>query len=140
MIAYFDTSAVVPLFVGEVGSSLAKSLWESADRVVSARLVYPETRAALARAQRAGRITTRQLRAIALELEVFYGHLHLVDLDDDLAHRAGDLAETHGLRGGGAVHLAAAAGLQDLDLVVVAGDAALLGAASAEGMTIATVV
>lgn len=42
MIAYFDTSAVVPLRVAEAGSARAATLWDGADRAVSTRLVYPE--------------------------------------------------------------------------------------------------
>jgi predicted nucleic acid-binding protein len=63
----------------------------------------------------------------------------LVEVDDPLARRAGQLAEAHGLRGYDAVHLAAADRVRDPDLVVVAGDEALLSAATAEGMTIAAV-
>jgi predicted nucleic acid-binding protein len=73
-----------------------------------------------------------QLDARGVELDV-------VEVDDGLARRAGDLAETHGLRGYDAVHLAAADRLRDRDLVVVAGDRALLTAAATEGMAIAAV-
>src|SRR5207244_7507343 len=62
VIAYFDTSAVVPLLVAERGSALVASLWDGADRAVSGRVAYPEARAALAQAHRLGRLTARQLR------------------------------------------------------------------------------
>ena len=52
----------MPLLIAEPGSARAASLWDNADRAVSVRLLYPETRAALAQAQRLGRITTRHLR------------------------------------------------------------------------------
>ena len=134
MIAYFDTSAVVPLVVAEAGSARAATLWDGADRAVSVRLVYPEGRAALAQAQRLGRLTVRQLRAAVREFEARYLELDLVELDDVLARRAGHLAELYGLRGYDAVHLAAADRVRDPDLVVVAGDRELLTAAAAEGM------
>jgi predicted nucleic acid-binding protein len=134
VIAYFDTSAVVPLVVAEAGSARAATLWDGADRAVSVRLVYPEGRAALAQAQRLGRLTVRQLRAAVREFEARYLELDLVELDDVLARRAGHLAELHGLRGYDAVHLAAADRVRDPDLVVVAGDRALLTAAAAEGI------
>ncbi|MCA1703791.1 MAG: type II toxin-antitoxin system VapC family toxin [Actinobacteria bacterium] len=134
MIAYFDTSAVLPLAVAEAGSARAATLWDGADRAVSVRLVYPEGRAALAQAQRLGRLTVRQLRAAVREFEARYQELDLVELDDVLARRAGHLAELHGLRGYDAVHLAAADRVRDLDLVVVAWDRALLTAAAAEGI------
>ncbi len=139
MIAYFDTSAVVPLLVAEAGSARAATLWDEADRVVSTRLVYPEGRAALAQAQRLGRLTVRQLRAAVLELEARYQELDLVEFDDVLARRAGHLAELHGLRGYDAVHLAAADRVRDPDLVVVAGDRPLLTAAAAEGLATSSV-
>lgn len=139
MIAYFDTSAVVPLLVAEAGSARAATLWDEADRVVGTRLVYPEGRAALAQARRLGRLTARQLRAAVLELEARYQELDLVELDDVLARRAGHLAELHGLRGYDAVHLAAADRVRDPDLVVVAGDRPLLTAATAEGMATSSV-
>jgi hypothetical protein len=140
VIAYFDTSALVPLLVVEAGSARAATLWDGADRVVSARLVYPEGRAALAQARRLGRLTARQLRAAVNEFDSRYEQFDLVEVDDALARHAGQLAEAHSLRGYDAVHLAAAHRVRDLDLVVVAGDQALLAAATADGMSIAAVV
>jgi predicted nucleic acid-binding protein len=137
VIAYFDTSALIPLLVAEVGSATAASLWDGADRVVSVRLLYPEARAALAQARRLGRLTPRQLTEAVTGLDARLGELDLVEIDEQLAFRAGALAEAHGLRGYDAVHLAAASRVRDPSLVVVAGDRALLDAASSEGMAIA---
>jgi predicted nucleic acid-binding protein len=137
VIAYFDTSAVVPLLIAEAGSARAASLWDNADRVVSARLLYPETRAALAQAQRLGRITPRNLRNAVIDFDAMFEEMDLVELDDPLARRAGELAEAHRLRGYEAVHLAAADRIRDPDVVVIAGDSALLEAATIEGMSIA---
>ncbi len=137
MIAYFDTSAVVPLLVAEPGSGRALALWDGADRVVSVRLVYPETRAALAQAHRLGRLTARELRTAVKAFESLHEQLDVVEVDADLARRAGELAEAHLLRAYDAVHLAAAESVRDANLVVVAGDAALLDAGAAEQMTTA---
>ena len=137
MIAYFDTSAVVPLLISEPGSRRAASLWETADRVVSVRLVYPETWAALAQAQRLGRVGTRDLRDAVTELDSLFEEIDLVEVDAPLARLAGELAEIHRLRGYDAVHLAAADRIRDPSVVVVAGDSALLDAATAEGMAVA---
>ncbi|MGH2721782.1 MAG: type II toxin-antitoxin system VapC family toxin [Actinomycetota bacterium] len=139
MIAYFDTSAVVPLLIAEPGSPRAAAVWNGADRVVSVRLVHPETRAALAQARRLGRLTARQLRDAVAGFDALFEELDLVDIGDALARHAGDLAERHGLRGYDAVHLAAAQRVRDSTLVVVAGDGALLDAARSEGMTVAGV-
>jgi uncharacterized protein len=137
VIAYFDTSAVLPLLIAEPGSARAASLWDGADRVVSIRLVYPETRAALVQAERLGRLTSRELRDAVTEFHSLFEEIDLVEVDDALARRAGELAEVRQLRGYDAVHLAAANRVNDPDVVVVAGDGALLDAATAEGMTVA---
>ena len=137
MIAYFDTSAVVPLLIAEPGSARAASLWDSADRIVSIRLVYPETRAALAQAERLGRLTARQLRDAVTGFDSLFEEIDIVEVDDALARRAGELAGVRQLRGYDAVHLAAADRVRDPNVVVIAGDGALLDAATAEGMAVA---
>jgi predicted nucleic acid-binding protein len=137
VIAYFDTSAVVPLLIDEPGSARATSLWDGADRVVSVRLLYPETRAALAQAERLGRLTARQLRGAVTEFDSLFEVIDLVEVDHVLAVRAGELAEARRLRGYDAVHLAAAERVRDPDVVVIAGDGVLLDAAADEGMAVA---
>jgi uncharacterized protein len=137
VIAYFDTSAVVPLLIAEPGSARAASLWDGADRVVSVRLIYPETRAALAQAGRLGRLTARQLHDAVTEFDSLFEEIDLVEVDDALARRAGELAEVRQLRGYDAVHLAAAERIRDPNVVVIAGDGAFLDAAATEGMAVA---
>jgi uncharacterized protein len=137
--AYFDTSALVPLIVAEPGSPVARDLWDSASRVESVCLVYPEARAALSQAGRNGRLTVRQLRSAVRALDDHYLQLDVVEVDEGLARHAGDLAETHDLRGYDAVHLAAAHRLDDAELVVAAGDRVLLAAASQLGLNTVTV-
>jgi uncharacterized protein len=137
VIGYIDTSAVVPLLIAEPGSARAASLWDGADRIVSVRLIYPETRAALAQAERLGRLTARQLRDAVTGFDALFEEIDLIEVDDALARRAGELAEVRQLRGYDAVHLAAADRVHDPSVVVIAGDGALLDAATAEGMTVA---
>jgi predicted nucleic acid-binding protein len=137
VIAYFDTSALVPLLIAEAGSEMAGRLWDSADRVVSVRLVYPEARAALAQAERLGRVSTRDLRRAVSELDSRFEEMDLVEIDDSLAHLAGEKVEDHGLRGYDAVHLAAALRVRDPDVVLVAGDRALATAANSESLAVA---
>jgi predicted nucleic acid-binding protein len=137
VIAYFDTSAVVPLLIAEPGSARAATLWDGADRVVSVRLIYPETRAALAQAERLGRLTARQLRDGVTQFDSLFEEIDLVEVDDALTRRAGELAEVRQLRGYDAIHLAAADRVRDPSVVLVAGDGALLDATAAEGMAVA---
>jgi predicted nucleic acid-binding protein len=139
LIAYFDTSAIVPLVIEEVGTATAGTLWDRAERVVSVRLTRVEARAALAHAGRLGRINAQQHAAAKRDLDVFLDQLDLVEIDDDLIDRAAEHAEEHALRAYDAVHLAAATRVFDADLVIVAGDRALLGAAEELGMTTAVI-
>jgi len=134
VIAYFDTSAVIPLIVEEDGSERAGRLWDAADRVVSVRLVYPQARAALAAARRARRLTESALRRATTDLETVVGQLDIVELSEGLARRAGELAELQGLRGYDAVHLAAAETVADAELVLGARGTELLGAAGRMGL------
>lgn len=135
MIAYFDTSAIVPLIIEEPGSEACASAWDDASRVSSTRLLYVEARAALAQARRTGRATARQVRAAVGELDERYAEFDLIEVDDTLVRGAGELADAHGLRGYDAVHLAAATQIAADDLVLVAGDRILLAAAAAVGIS-----
>lgn len=138
MIAYFDTAAIIPLIIDEVSTGQCTRLWNESSRVVSVRLLYPEARAALARAQRMGRLTRPQLTAAVDELESILTEVDHVEVTDQLAHEAGELAQRHGLRGYDAVHLAAAAAVADGDVVLVTGDADLAVAARAVGIAVST--
>jgi len=136
LIAYFDTSAVVPLLVDEAGSEQAARLWEEAERVATARLLYAEARAALALANRMDRIDNRALRRSVAELERLYQQMDKVETSEAVVRRAGALAETHGLRGYDAVHLASAEALAGAEAVFVAGDRPLCRAATAIGLAV----
>ena len=139
MIAYFDTSAIVPLVVDEATTETCNRLWTESTRVVSVRLLYPEARAALARAGRMGRLTRSQLNAAVLELDSLIEEVDVIELSPDIARSAGELAQQHGLRGYDAVHLAAALAVADDDLVLVTGDVQLAAAAQAAGIAVSVV-
>ncbi|MFV0306544.1 MAG: type II toxin-antitoxin system VapC family toxin [Desertimonas sp.] len=137
MIAYFDTSAVVPLLVQEPTTDHCTRLWDEATRIVSARLAYPEACAALARAVRMGRLTSAQMTAATAELDDVIEQIDFIEITAELAHSAGQLAQQQGLRGYDAVHLAAAVRIADDDVVFVTGDTDLAAAARATGLAIA---
>jgi predicted nucleic acid-binding protein len=139
VIAYFDTSAIVPLVVDEATTAVCNRLWTESTRVVSVRLTYPEARAALARAGRMGRLTRSQLNAAVLELDSLIEEVDVIELSPDLARTAGQLAHEHGLRGYDAVHFAAALAVADDDLVLVTGDLDLAAAAQAAGIAVSVV-
>ena len=136
MIAYFDTSAIIPLIINEPSSDRCNRMWDESSRVVSVRLLYPEARAALAKAERMGRLSATQRAAAVVELETIITQVDHIEVTEPLAHRAGELAQAHGLRGYDAVHLAAASAVADSDVVLVTGDTDLAKAANSIGIAV----
>lgn len=112
-------------------------LWDRADLLVSSQLVYPEARAALAGAARAGRIDESTHESAVATLEDLYAQLRIIAIDEPLARQAGDLAAQHALRGYDAVHLACALQLGGDDILLATWDNALNAAARATGQLIA---
>jgi hypothetical protein len=136
VIAYFDTSALIPLLIEEPTSALCTRLWNDSSRVVSARLLYPEGRAALSRAQRLGRLSSQQLTAAVIEFDSIVAEVDHIELTPALAAYAGQLAQEHALRGYDAVHLASALAVSDTDVIFVTGDGALAAAAGVAGLAV----
>jgi predicted nucleic acid-binding protein len=133
LIAYFDTSAVVPLLVAEPSSGLCRRLWDDADAVVTSRLTYVDA-AALAQALRLVRLERRSHRAAAHIPDRLWDEFDVVDIGDDIMRRAAQLAYSCALRGYDAVHCACAERLGDDDLIVATGDRRLLAACMSLGM------
>ncbi len=126
MLAYFDTSALVPLLVAEPTSGECRRAWDAADTVLATRLAYVEAAAALARAERAG--TRRQVDAALDLLDELWPEVQVLDVDEPLIRTAAGYARQFGLRGYDAVHCAAAELLAGPGTVAVSGDGQLLAA------------
>lgn len=134
MIGYLDTAAFVPLLIEEQTSAACRRFWDDADVVVSSRLLYVETAAALAQAYRMGRMTQGQHRQSRRRLDEMWLEIDIVEADDQVINRAADLAYRLSLRGYDAVHCASAAQLADDMLVAASGDRGLLAAWSQLGL------
>ena len=137
MIVYFNTSAVIPLIIEEPGSPTCERLWNQATRIASVRLLYAEARAALARAQRMGRLSRNGLASSVQLLDELIEAVDSVEVTEHLVRTAGALAEQRGLRGYDAIHLAAAQAIADHDTVFATGDKHLADAAADIGLSIA---
>lgn len=128
MIGYLDTSAFVPLLIGEPTSPACRQFWNTADAVVSTRLLYVEAAAALARADRNGRFVGDEHHRAVEKLDRSIAEVQIIEVDESLARIAGGFAHRFSLRGYDAVHCAAAAQLAEPDLVAASGDQRLLAA------------
>jgi predicted nucleic acid-binding protein len=119
--------------VPEPGSTEAIEAWDDAERVVSSLLLYPEARAAIGRAARAGRLDGRALRMARSALDRLWRDVDRIELTERLARDAGRLAELHALRAYDAIHLASLESVEDRETVLVSTDHTLLHAARAQG-------
>ena len=128
MIAYFDTSAFVPLLLAEPASDACRDLWNAADAVVSTWILYAEAGAAIARAERAGRLDGEESGGALRRLDRRWREVRKIAVTDTLVHAAVGRAMRFGLRGYDAVHCASAEQLADDDLVAASGDRTLLAA------------
>jgi predicted nucleic acid-binding protein len=112
-------------------------LWSTSALRISSQLVYPEARAALAAAERQGRIDRRGLRRAVSDLEQATAAMRLIGVDHALAYQAGSLAERHALRGYDAVHLASALLIDEPELLIATWDRELAAAARDSGRPVA---
>lgn len=139
MIVFWDTSAFLALVISESGSAVAARLWEEADRVVASRLMYVEAAAALAMAQRMGRIKGSTHLSARRAVDRLHQSVDCVEVTPALIYRAAGLAEQLQLRGYDAVHCASAEAVADDDLVVSSGDRDVLRACHRLGLSTAPV-
>lgn len=128
MIGYLDTSAFVPLLVDEPSSQACRRFWDDADAVVSSRMLYVETAAALAQAHRMARLNDDEYASCRRLLDQLWPQIEVAEVDESLILRAAQIAESKALRGYDAVHCASAEQLEDTDLVAASGDKRLLEA------------
>ena len=133
MITYFDTSVLLKLFVDdELGNDAVERLWIESEHIVCAEIGYAEARAALASAHRNGRLHMTALRTSKAQLDDAWQQITVVLVATPVVYAAGDLAESEGLRGYDAVHLAAAIAAQAT--VFATADLRLMEAAQRQGL------
>jgi predicted nucleic acid-binding protein len=135
-LAFWDSSALLKLLFEEPGTDLAVGLWDESAGVVASRLSVPEVSAAIAAAERGGRIDGARARVARAERLRYLAALDVVEVSADLAANAAALAVRHALSGADAVHLATALTLRHDELVVATWDGRLATAAAAEGLSV----
>jgi predicted nucleic acid-binding protein len=137
-LAFWDSSALVKLLVEEPGTDVAVALWDESAGVVASRLSVPEMSAALATAERVGRVDRVNARVARNEWRRYLVALDVIEISADVADHAAGLAAAHPLSGANAVHLATALALRDAELVLATWDRRLATAAAAEGLAVVT--
>ena len=136
MNAYFDTSALVKLYLAEDGSEQAMTLFVAAEVAIVNALAFVEVRAAVAAAVRSERLETAAFETAKADLQALRETFAVVD-PGGVLDAAADTAERYALRAYDAVHLATALAVAADDLVFVCWDAELSPAALQAGLAVA---
>ena len=135
---YFDTSALIKLYVEEPGSQVVSTLVTETASVAIAKVAFVEVHAGLARRRRAGDLSvTGYDRTCRLFEEQWRTYVRL-DLRDDILVQARELVRRHPLRSLDAIHLASALALRAAlgqEVRFVAADGRLVQAAEVEQFT-----
>jgi hypothetical protein len=131
-LVYFDASALVQLLVEEPGSERVAALWDGAGARLTSRLGHVEVCAALAAAGRAGRLDGSDARTALQAWQGFWRAMVVVELTQQVADHAAELAAEHALRGADAIHLASALAVGEV--VVAVWDTRLRQAVVAAGL------
>ena len=134
MSVYFDTSSLIKLVLAEDGSREAQRAWDSAGARVASVALIAESRAAVAAAHRSGRVDSERYPMVIDDLTGLWHQIDGIVLTEELAARAGELAEFCALRGYDAIHLASAEAILDDGDVMVVSDTRLAGAAASIGI------
>jgi len=108
LILYLDTSAWLKLYVDERGTQEVIAAVQSAELVAISRIAYAEARAALARVLREKRTTRAEHRKRIAALDADYVEVLKVEVSEEVVRQAGELAESHALRGFDVIQLASA--------------------------------
>ena len=134
MSVYFDTSSLVKLVLAEDGSREAQRAWDSAAGRAASVALIAESRAAVAAARRSGRVDPGRYPLVLDDLTDLWHQIDGIVLTEELAVRAGELAEICALRGFDAIHLASAEAILDDGDVMVVADTRLAAAAASIGI------
>jgi hypothetical protein len=136
---FWDSSALVPLFVEHPTSTQVRSWIDDDPDVVAWTLSDVDLRSAFARLAREGHVSWKDAQETFLRVDAFFARIHVVTFIDGVKARARRLLGVHPLRAADALQLASAllASSDDpagFELVTL--DERLAEAARREGFTV----
>jgi predicted nucleic acid-binding protein len=137
-VTYFDTGALIKLYVEEPGSQAVSTLVTETGAVATAKVAFVEVHAGLARRRRAGDLSVRGYERTCRQFEEQWRTYVRLDLRDDILVQARKLVQRHPLRSLDAIHLASALALRAAlgqEVCFVAADGRLVQAAELERFT-----
>jgi predicted nucleic acid-binding protein len=108
MILFCDTSALLKLYIVEVGSDALKARVQAAEAVAVCRIAWAEACAALARRAREVPQDAAAIEQAKAALAADWPRFVVMEIDQMLVERAGDYADLFALHGYDSIQLAAA--------------------------------
>ncbi|MBK7876011.1 MAG: type II toxin-antitoxin system VapC family toxin [Planctomycetes bacterium] len=105
---FWDTSALVPLFVEEPTTAELRSWVEDDVDICVWAMSDVEARSAIARRARSGGLSWREVQELGQRFDAFMKRVHVVSLLDTVKLRAKRLLAIHDLRAADSLQLAAA--------------------------------
>ena len=136
---YWDTSALLKLFVSERGSSEARHVLAGDREVATALLTYVEAFSAFTRRGQDGSLTRASLASARRRFGAEWTAYLRVPMTHEVVRRSREAVERHGIKTLDAVHLGSLLELGERlgeSIPLVAADGGLLRAATAEGLRV----
>jgi len=116
VILYLDTSSLIKLYVEEPGTPEVYLQIATTSLVCTSVIAYAEARSALARLCREGALSPEEHARTKTDLDKDWKYYLMIDATPEVWRAAGDLTETHALRGCDSIHLASFLHLVRTDL------------------------
>lgn len=133
---YFDTSALVKLYIEEDGSDIVNDYTDKATIVSTSRIAYAEALSAFVRCRDEKVLSKKDYNKCITSFKSDWEMYFVIEASEKVVKIAGDLIENHSIRGFDSIHLASAMVLrkeinQNIDFMCW--DNRLLKAAKKEG-------
>lgn len=132
---YLDTSALVKLYVEEIGSKQIRIAVAQAEVVSTSLLAYVEAHCAFARKYREGELPLEVYRSIIDSFDGDWEHYYGIRVSESMVKTAAILGERNALKALDALHLASAKAIKEMagiPITFLGADLHLIQAARAE--------
>jgi predicted nucleic acid-binding protein len=138
LIAYFDSSALLKLFLNEPDAEVALNVWNQAEQVTTSGISYLEVRAGLARAARENpaKLSRTGYEDAKRQFDQLWAQVISLTITERLIHQASDVAERYSLRAYDSLQFAAVLDVADDDVVLATTDRELERAARAAAISL----
>lgn len=139
MTLYLDAGAILRLYLDDAEAPAVRRRAADATAIATARTAYAEVTAALAEAERGGRLSAHARAACVAAFREDWPHYVLVAVTQGIVEGAADACERYDLSPAEALHIAAAAALAAglrYEATFLAVDPRVMAAAKAEGLVL----